>query len=74
MYKKMYECVLYNYGSGIFNKENEVEIYENKKVLNTLIYFRGVNDLNPITNIYFTSISSMKRYIKNNKEMILLTS
>lgn len=85
----MYECVVYKYGSGIFNKEStskkyrhdvietfrfnchDIEIYENKKPTNTILYLRRENDPNPIINVYFTSENSYKKYAKNNKEMLL---
>lgn len=47
------------------------EIYENKKPSKKLIYLRTGNNQNPIINVYFTSESSAKRYVKNNEQYLL---
>lgn len=52
----------------IFTQNN---VYENKKINKQLIYLRTFNNPNPIINICFSSNSSVKRYIKANKDILL---
>lgn len=52
---------------SLINKE---DIYENKKIHNKIMYLEQENNCGPMINIFFSSIASVKKYVKSNKLML----